>query len=90
MIIKWSNPCGDQATHFDGCIENPNANNSYNRKNVGTIYNAGPTICVSFTKEGKHTSGVGYHYKVKNTKVNLSKQHSSQWVPTIVYLILTK
>jgi hypothetical protein len=56
--IEWSNPYGDQATHFDGCIESPNADNSsYNRKNARTTYNARPIICVSFAKEGKTQVG---------------------------------
>jgi hypothetical protein len=27
--IEWSNPCGDQATHFVGLIESPNVENSF-------------------------------------------------------------
>jgi hypothetical protein len=27
--IEWSNPCGDQVTHFVGYIESLNAKNSY-------------------------------------------------------------
>jgi len=38
----------------------------------------------------ENASGVGYHNKAKNTKVNLNKQRSSQWVPPIMYLILIK
>jgi hypothetical protein len=31
--IEWSNPCGDQATHFVGYIESPIVeNSSYNRR----------------------------------------------------------
>jgi len=52
--IKQSNLLGDQATHVNGYIESPNANNfSYNRKNVKTTSDAGLAICVSFANEGK-------------------------------------
>jgi len=52
--MKCSNPEGDQTTHFTGCIERPNANNSfYSCKNARITFNARPNICVSFTKEGK-------------------------------------
>jgi hypothetical protein len=52
--IKWSNPLGDQATHFASCTERPNANNSsYNHKNVGTTSDVGLIICVSFAKKRK-------------------------------------
>jgi len=45
------------------CIESPNAeNSSYNRKNVGTTFDGGPTICVSFVKGGK--TQVGWSKKV--------------------------
>jgi len=58
VIIKWSNPCGDQATHFASYIESPNDDNSsYNHKNAITTYNAGPTICVSSAREGKTQVG---------------------------------
>jgi hypothetical protein len=80
--IELSNPFGDQATHFTGCTKSPNVDNSsYNHKNVGTSFDVGPTICVSSTKEGKNKNRVGCYCKVKNTKVNQSKQHSSQWIP---------
>ncbi len=56
--IKWSNPWGDQATHFVGCTERPNADNySYNRKKVGTTSDGGPIICVSFAKKRKTQVG---------------------------------
>jgi hypothetical protein len=43
--IKWSNPYGDQTTHFVGCIESPNVHNScYNHKKTKTTYNAGPSL----------------------------------------------
>jgi hypothetical protein len=52
--IKWSNPYGNQAIHFVGCIESLNANNSsYNHKNARTTSNVKPTVCVSSAKEGK-------------------------------------
>jgi hypothetical protein len=45
--IKWSNPCGDQATHFNDYIEIPSfENSSCNHKKIGATSNAGPTICV--------------------------------------------
>jgi len=35
--IKWSNPCGNQTTHFVGYIESPNVkNSSCNHKKIGT------------------------------------------------------
>jgi hypothetical protein len=52
--IEWSNPWGFQTTHFTDYIERPNTNNySYNRKNVGTTFDARPIICVSSAKERK-------------------------------------
>ncbi len=76
--IKWSNPYGNQTTHFVGYTESPNANNSYcNCKNTKTTSNAGPNICVSFIKKRKTQVG-GCHYKMKSVKVNQNKQCSSQ------------
>jgi hypothetical protein len=41
--------------HFIGYTKKPNANNSfYNRTNVGTTFNVGLNMYVSFVKEGKH------------------------------------
>jgi hypothetical protein len=52
--MELSNLSKNQTTHFVGCIERPNTNNSsYNLKNVRTTSNVGPTICVSSVK-GKH------------------------------------
>jgi hypothetical protein len=52
--IEWSNPYGDQATHYIACIESLNANNScYNRKNARTTSDVEPTICVSSAKKKK-------------------------------------
>jgi len=52
--IDWSNPCGDKATHFVNCTESPNLLNfSYNRKKVGNVSKARPTMCISSTNEGK-------------------------------------
>ncbi len=43
--INWSNRCGDQSTHFDGCIENLNVeNSSCNNKKIRTTFNARPTM----------------------------------------------
>jgi hypothetical protein len=43
--IKWSNPYGDQATHFVGCIESLNADNSYcDHKKIKTTSNVGPSL----------------------------------------------
>jgi hypothetical protein len=56
--IEWFNPCGDQTTHFDTYIENPNVDNSScNHKNVRTTFDAKPTICVSSAKERKTKIG---------------------------------
>jgi hypothetical protein len=36
-FIKWSNPRGNQATHFISCTKSLNVENSYyNRKKMGT------------------------------------------------------
>ncbi len=52
--INWSNLWGNQVTHFAGYTESPNVNNSScNHYNAKTTSNVGPTICVSFAKEGK-------------------------------------
>jgi len=51
---RWSNPYGDQATHFVNYIERPNApNSSCNYKKIGNTSNARPTMCVSSANEGK-------------------------------------
>jgi len=55
--MKWSNSCGDQATHFVSCIESLNVDNPYcNHKNAGTTFDVG-LLYVSFTKEGKTQVG---------------------------------
>jgi hypothetical protein len=52
--IKWSNPYGNQPTHFVGYIESPNIKNSfYNPKKTRTTFNAKPTIYISPTNERK-------------------------------------
>ncbi len=52
--IKWSNPCGNQATHFAGCTESFSAkNSSCNCKKIRTTFDARPIICISSTNEGK-------------------------------------
>jgi hypothetical protein len=52
--IELSNPYGDQATHFVGCIENPNAeNSSHNHRKIGITFDARPTICISFVNKIK-------------------------------------
>jgi endonuclease YncB( thermonuclease family) len=56
--IKWSNPCGNQATHFVGYIESPNTkNSSYNLKKLRTTSYARPTIYISPTNERKTQVG---------------------------------
>jgi hypothetical protein len=65
--IEWSNPCGNQATHYIGYTKSFNANNScYDHRNTKTTSDVGPTICVSSTKESK----VGYYYMTKSVKMN--------------------
>jgi hypothetical protein len=52
--IKWSNPWGDQATHFVGYTKRLYAkNSSYNHKNAKKTFDVQPTICVSSTEEEK-------------------------------------
>jgi hypothetical protein len=69
--------------HFTGYVKRLNANNSScNCKNVGTTFDARPTMCI--IHQGKeNTSKVGCCYMVKSVKVSQSKQHSSQWVPLL-------
>jgi hypothetical protein len=56
--IKWSNPCGNQITHFTNYTKSPNAKNPYsNCKKTITTSDAKPTICVSSTNEGKTQVG---------------------------------
>jgi hypothetical protein len=39
--MKWFNLCENQTIHFDGNTKSPNVDNSfYNRKNIGTTFNA--------------------------------------------------
>ncbi len=43
--IKWSNPCGDQITHFDHCSESANVENSCcNCKKIRTTSDLRPTM----------------------------------------------
>jgi hypothetical protein len=50
--IEWSNPCGEQTTHFIGCTENPKVKNSCcNHKKIGTTFDAKPIIYVLFANE---------------------------------------
>jgi hypothetical protein len=52
--IKRSNLCGDQVTHFANCTKIPYVeNSSCNHKKIGTTFDAGFTICVSSSNEGK-------------------------------------
>jgi len=56
--IKWSNPYGDQTTHFIDYTKSPNAQNSCcNCKKTRTTSNVGPTICVTSANEGKMQVG---------------------------------
>ncbi len=56
--IDWSNPYGNKATHFIGCIESLNAVNSpCNHKKIGATSEAIWTMHVSFTNEGKTQVG---------------------------------
>jgi hypothetical protein len=48
---EWSNPYGNQATHFTGCTNAKKI--SCNCKNVRTTYDARLNICVSSNKEKK-------------------------------------
>ncbi len=82
--IESSNPWGNQATHFDGCIESPNADNScYNCQKIRITYDVRPFICVSFAKEWKiqvrWVTTIGQRaqrwVRIKNC--------SSQWVPLL-------
>ncbi len=52
--MKWSNPYGEQVTHFLGWTKNLHVENScYNHKKIITTFYAGLIICVSSTNEGK-------------------------------------
>jgi hypothetical protein len=54
--IKWSNPYGDQITHFVDCIESFNIKNFYcNHEKTGITFDTGLTIYVSSTNEKKNT-----------------------------------
>jgi hypothetical protein len=56
--IKWSNPCGDQTTHFVSCTENFNAQNfCSNCRKTKITFDAKPTICVSSANEKKTQVG---------------------------------
>jgi hypothetical protein len=57
--IKWSNPYGDQITHFIGCIKSPNVEKIYcNHKKIVTSLNARPIIFVSSANERKTQIGL--------------------------------
>ncbi len=72
--IKWSNPCGDQATHFNDCTKILNLENfSYNHKKIITTSDARPTICVSSYQQRGNSSKMSYCYKAKSAKVSQSK-----------------
>ncbi len=50
--------CPNQATHFVGCTKSLNAENCYcNCKKIGTTFDAGPTVCISFANKGKTQIG---------------------------------
>jgi len=50
--IKWSNPYGNQVTHFITCTESINAENFfYNHKKTRITSDVGPMICVSSVNE---------------------------------------
>ncbi len=52
--IEWSNPCGDQATHFVGYTKSLNVKNFYcNHKKTVITFNVGPTLCISSINKGK-------------------------------------
>jgi len=52
--LERSNPCGDQAAHFIGYTESPNAQNyCCNCEKTRTTSYARPTICISSTNKGK-------------------------------------
>jgi hypothetical protein len=53
--IKWSNPYGDQATHFNDYTESPSLeNSSYNHIKIRATFNVRFIICVSLPTKGKH------------------------------------
>jgi hypothetical protein len=67
--MDGSNPCGDQTTHFTKWMESLNVASSTSKcKNVNTMFEIGPTICISLTNEGK-TSRVCCCSKAKNSKM---------------------
>jgi hypothetical protein len=50
--IKWSNPLGNQVTHFIGCIESISVENFFcNHKKTRITSDVGPMICVSFANK---------------------------------------
>jgi hypothetical protein len=52
--INWSNPCGNQATHFTNYIESLNApNSSYDHQNANSTCEAKWTMCISFINKRK-------------------------------------
>jgi hypothetical protein len=51
--IEWSNPYGDQVTHFTNYIEM----SYYNCTKIRITFNARPTICVSSAIKGKTQVG---------------------------------
>jgi hypothetical protein len=52
--LKWSNPCGDQTSHFVGYTKSPNAQNfCCNSKKTKTTSYARSSICISSINERK-------------------------------------
>jgi hypothetical protein len=56
--IKWSNPYGDQITHFIGCIKSLNVEKIYCNQKIVTSLNARPIIFVSSANERKTQIGL--------------------------------
>ncbi len=52
--IHWFNPCGNQTTHFVGCIKSFNVENfCCNHKKTRITFDVKRTICILFANEGK-------------------------------------
>jgi hypothetical protein len=69
--IKWSNPYGNETTHFVGCTENPNAeNSSCNHKKTITTFDPRPIFMHIIHQQRENAIRVGYYCNAKNMKVN--------------------
>ncbi len=88
--LEWSNPCGNQTTHFVGNIKSPNAQNyCCNCKKTGSTSYARPTICISSTNKGK--TQVQWVIVLGEKHEGEPKQTTMLPMgPPIVYLLLMK